>query len=143
MSLCAAMRFVLLRGIELKLGMGVGDRPPRFESIFSKRSHQRSKVIQRSSCFRSALWSPYLVGRTPDQKVIHYWGQKSYRGQPGQLGVKLLRNALWPPDLVGRTLDRSIKHCWGRRSCRGQPGSTRGQIAWKWPMETKFGRKNP
>ena len=27
------MRLVVLRGIELKFGMGVGDRPPRFESI--------------------------------------------------------------------------------------------------------------
>ena len=39
--------------------------------------------------------------------------------------------------------DRSVMHCVGQRSCRGQPGSTRGQIAYKWPMATKFGRKNP
>ena len=34
MYVCTAMRFVVLRGIELKLGMGVGKRPPRFQSIF-------------------------------------------------------------------------------------------------------------
>ena len=33
-------------------------------------------------------------------------------------------------------------HCWGQRSCRGQLGSTRGQIAQKCPMATKFGGKN-
>ena len=59
-----AMRFVVLCGIELKLGMNVEDKPTRFESIFSKRPHPKSKVIQRSSCFRNALWPPYLVGRT-------------------------------------------------------------------------------
>ena len=46
--LCTAIRFVALyRGIELKLSMGVGDRPTRFVGIFSKQPHQRSKVIQR------------------------------------------------------------------------------------------------
>ena len=55
----------------------------------------------------------------------------------------MLSNALWPPDLVERTPDQSVMHCWGQRSCRGQPGSSRGQIAEKCCMATKFGRKNP
>ena len=33
---CPAMRFVMLRGTELKVGMGVGDGPTRFVGIFSK-----------------------------------------------------------------------------------------------------------
>ena len=37
------MCLFVLRGIELKVGMGVGDRPMRFESIFSKLPYQRSK----------------------------------------------------------------------------------------------------
>ena len=38
---CMARRFVVLLGImELKLGIGVGDRPTRFESIFSKRLYE-------------------------------------------------------------------------------------------------------
>ena len=42
---CPAMHFVMLRGIELKVGMGVGDGPTRFVGIFSKRPHLGSKVI--------------------------------------------------------------------------------------------------
>ena len=42
---CPAMRFVMLRGTELKVGMGVGDGPTRFVGISSKRSHLGSKVI--------------------------------------------------------------------------------------------------
>ena len=100
---CPAMRFAMLRGIELKVGMGVGDGPTRFVGIFSKRPHLGSKVIQRSICLRNALWLPNLVKRTPGQSVVH---------------------------------------CWGQRSCRGHQGSTKGQIALKYPMITKFGGKN-
>ena len=68
---------------ELKLDMGVGGRPPGFESIISKHPHQRSNVPQRSSCLRNVLWPPNLVGKTPDQRVMHCWGQRSFRSQPG------------------------------------------------------------
>ena len=27
--------------------------------------------------FRNALWLPNLVGRSPDQSVVHCWGQRS------------------------------------------------------------------
>ena len=60
---CPAMRFVMLRGMGLKLGMGVGDGPTRLKNIFSKRPHQRSKVTQM---LRDALRPPNLVGRTRD-----------------------------------------------------------------------------
>ena len=33
---CPAMRFVVLRGMGLKLGMGIGGGPPRLKSIFSR-----------------------------------------------------------------------------------------------------------
>ena len=70
-------------------------------------------------------------------------GVKGHAGvSQGQLEVKLLTNALWTPDLVGRTPDQSVNHCWGQRSCRGQPGSTRGQNLYKYPVVTKFGRKD-
>ena len=42
-----------------------------------------SKVIQRSSCLRNTLWLPNLIGRSPDQRVMHCWGQRSCRGHPG------------------------------------------------------------
>ena len=45
MYVCPAMRFAMLRGIELKLGIGVGDGPTRFVGIFSKRPHLGLKVI--------------------------------------------------------------------------------------------------
>ena len=78
--LCPAMHFAMLRRIELKLGMGLGDGLPRFVGIFSKGPHLGSKVIQGSICPRNALWLPNLV-RTPDQSIVHCWGQRSCRGQ--------------------------------------------------------------
>ena len=122
------MRFVMLWGFELKVGMGVGDGPTRFVGILSKRPHLGSKVIQGPICLKNALWLPNLVKRTPDQSVLHCWGQRSCRVIWGQPGVKLLRNALWPPTLVGRTPDQSVMHYWGWRSCRGQLGSSRGHL---------------
>ena len=83
MYVCPAMRFAMLRGIELKVGMGVGDGPTRFVGTFSKRPHLGSKVIQRSICLRNALWLPNLVRRAPDQSVGHCWGQRSGRGHLG------------------------------------------------------------
>ena len=80
---CPAMRFVMLWCIELKLGMGVVHGPPRFVGIFSKRPHLGSKVIQGSICLTNGLWLPNLVRRTPDQSVVHCWGQRSCRGQLG------------------------------------------------------------
>ena len=80
---CPAMHFAMLRRIELKLGMGVGDGPTRFVGIFSKGPHLGSKVIQGSICLRNALWLPNLVKRTPDQSIVHCWGQTLCRGQLG------------------------------------------------------------
>ena len=56
--------FVVHWGIELRYraGMWVGNGAGRFVGIFSKWPHQRSKVIQRSYCFRNVLWTPNLVG---------------------------------------------------------------------------------
>ena len=82
---CPAMRFVMLPGTELKVGMGVGDRPTRFVGIFSKRPHLGSKVIQKSICFRNALWLPNLVKRTPGQSIVHCWGQRSCKGHQGSM----------------------------------------------------------
>ena len=83
MYVCPAMRFVMLRGMKLKLCMGVGDGPTRFVGIFSKRPDLRSKVIQRSICLRNALWLPNLVRRASDQSIGHCWGQRSCRGHQG------------------------------------------------------------
>ena len=52
---CPAMHFAMLRRIELKLGMGVGDGPTRFVGIFSK----GPTLGQRSSRGQSALEMPY------------------------------------------------------------------------------------
>ena len=80
---CPTMRLVMLRGTELKVGMGVADGPMKFVGIFSKQPHLGSKVIQESICLRNALWPPNLVGRTPDQSVMHCWSRRSCRGQLG------------------------------------------------------------
>ena len=78
--------------------VGIGDGPTRFERIFWKQTDQRSKVIQRSSCFRNAVWPSNLVGRTPDWNVMH-WVKGYAEVNRGQVGGKLLRSALWPPNL--------------------------------------------
>ena len=63
------MLFVVLRGMGLKLGMGVEDWPTRVKSIFSRRPHHRSKIIQRSNYLGNALWPPNLVRKNPDWSV--------------------------------------------------------------------------
>ena len=83
LSVCLAMHFLMLQGIELKVGMGVGDGRTRFVGIFSKRPHLGSKVIQGSICLRNVLWPPNLVSRTPDQSVVLCWGQRSCKGHLG------------------------------------------------------------
>ena len=88
-----------------------------YRAYFSKRPNQRSKVIQRSSCFRNALWPPNLVGRTHDQSVMHYWGKSHAGVNRGQFAQEYR--------MVGRTPDQRVVHYWGRRSCRGQTGLTR------------------
>ena len=130
-----AMRFVVLWDTELKLGMGEGDGPMRFKTLLSKWPHQRSKVIRRSNCHRNALWPP--KGRTPDRVVVHYWGQRSHKSQPGvNQGSKLLRNILWQlwkePLTEVQCIDGVKSHA----------GVSRGQIAQQCPMPTRFGRKN-
>ena len=102
-----------------------------------------SKVMQGSSGVNQgsnyAIWPPNLVGRIPDQSIMHCWGQKSCRGHPE---VKLLRNALWPPNLVGRIPHQSIMHCW----VKGHEGVSWDQVKVSllnnalWPP--KFGGKN-
>ena len=45
-----------------------------------------SKAMQGSSgvkLLRNALWLPNLVGRIPDQSVIHCWDQKVMKGSAG------------------------------------------------------------
>ena len=66
----------------------------------------------------------------------------SARGQLGSTRVKLLRYTLWVPNFVERTPTRKVKTCWGQSLCRGQLDSTRGQIAWKCCVATKFNGKN-
>ena len=51
----------------LKTWHGGRGRPPRFESIFSKRPHQSSKVIHRLSCLKMPyghqIWSEEPLAR--------------------------------------------------------------------------------
>ena len=94
MYICPAMRFVMIRGIELKVGMGIGNRPTRFVGIFSKRPHPESKVIQGSICLQNALWLPNLVRRTPEQSVVHCRGQRSCRGHLGSTRGQMSRKCL-------------------------------------------------
>ena len=44
---------------------------------------------------KNVLWPPNLVEKTPDQSVVHWWGQRPCRGQLGSTELKLLRNVIW------------------------------------------------
>ena len=89
---------------------GSREQAPRFESIFSKLPHQKSKVSQKSSYFRNALWPPHLVGRAPDQRVMNCWDHRSCSGQPGStrgqiaqecpIGTKFDRKNPWPKSSI-------------------------------------------
>ena len=52
----------------------------------------------------NALWPSNLVGRTPDQSVMHCWVKGHAGVIRGQPGVKLLSSVLWPSNLAGRIL---------------------------------------
>ena len=54
-AVCTAVRFVVLCGTKVKLGIGVGHGPRRFESIFLKQSQKG----QRSSRGQVAVEMPY------------------------------------------------------------------------------------
>ena len=91
----------------------------------------------------NTLRPPHLVGRTPDQSLMHCWGQRSCRGQVGSSRGQFA----WQYPMATKFGE---KNPWsmcdallGQRSCRGHPGSTWGQIAKKCPMATKFGGRNP
>ena len=103
---------------------GVGDGPTRFVEMFSKRPHQRSKVIQRSSYFRNILWPRNLVGRTPDRSVVHSWGQRSCRGQPGSIRAQITQECPMATEFGRTTPDRSVT-----AGVEGHVGSDGDQIA--------------
>ena len=129
MSVCPAMRFTMLGGIELKVGMGIGDGPTGFVGIVSKRPHLGSKVIQGSICLKNALWLPNLVRRTPDQSIVHCWGRRSCRGHLGSTRGQIAQKCPTATKFGGRTPDQREMHCWGQRLCRGQLGSSWGPLA--------------
>ena len=53
----------------------------------------------------NGLWPPILVGRNPDQSIMHCLGQRSCEGQPE---IKFFTNALWPPNLAETTPNQSV-----------------------------------
>ena len=81
---------------------------------------------------------PNLVGRTPDQSVVHCWGQRLCTSQMGSttgqiayecpISTKFCRKNPWP-------------ECNTSLGSKVTQGSTRGQIAQECPVTTKFGLK--
>ena len=62
-----------------------GSKMWRASSLIISRNvrKHRACIKQRNLQWRCALRPPNLVGRTPDQSIMHCWGQRSCRGQPG------------------------------------------------------------
>ena len=72
---------VVLFCIDLKLGRVIGGRPLRFLINLSKSPCQRSKVMQKSFCLDMSFAIKF-GHKSPDQSVIHSFGQSSRKGQP-------------------------------------------------------------
>ena len=77
------MHFAMLLGIELRVGMGVGDGPTRFVAYFRSDLTWGQRSSRGQSALEMPLGLPNLVRRTPDQSVVHCWGQRSCRGYLG------------------------------------------------------------
>ena len=57
----------------------------------SKVMHRSAKVNQRSNSLEMPCGHQILVERTPDQSVMHWWGQRSRKGQLGKIAYKCVR----------------------------------------------------
>ena len=57
----------------------------------SKDMHGSAKVNQRSNSLEVPCGHRILVERTPDQSVMHWWGQRSCKGQLGKIAYKCVR----------------------------------------------------
>ena len=124
--------------------MDVENGPPRFESMFSKWP-RRSKIIQRSGYFKNALWPPNLVGRIHDQSVMHWWSQKSCRGQLGSTWGQIAQECPMTAKFGRKNPSTKCSAMMGSKVMQGSVGSTWGQITQEFStcMSTKFGWKNP
>ena len=136
LSVDPAMRFVVLQCIVLKLSMGVGDGPMRFKSIFLKRSHQRSKAIQRSNCLRNALWP---LNPWPECSAFSC-NQRSHRGHLGSTRDEIAQECPMATKFGMKNPWSKCIALLGQRSCRdnisGQPEGNCPEI----PKATKCGQ---
>ena len=65
--------------------------PERNVLLGSKVMHGSAKVNQRSNSLEMPCGHQILVERTPDQSVMHWWGQRSCKGQLGKIAYKCVR----------------------------------------------------
>ena len=128
--MCTLIHSAVLRRMEPKLTRVVGARCSRGMVNFLKRPHQGSKVIQSSLCLKNGLRLPNLVGRTPDQSVMHCWGQRPRRGheevnqRSNCLGMPY-GHQIWSDEAPSRA--QCIAGVKGHKEVTKR--STRGQIA--------------
>ena len=72
-SVCPAMRFVMLRGMGLNLGLGIGDGPLRLKSIFRSdpiKGHPEIKLLWK--CPKITKFGR----KSSDQSIMHCLGQR-------------------------------------------------------------------
>ena len=111
---------------------GNSGRAYEVKSIFSKRLDRSSKVIQGLRCYRHTLLSPNLVAGTSHRSVIHWWGQRLCRSQPGSTQEQISQECPVTTKFDRKNPSLGVN----------QPDSTRVQIAKKCSMATKFDGKN-
>ena len=129
-----------------KLG-GKNPWPERNVLLGSKVMHGSAKVNQRSNSLEMPCGHQILVERTPDQSVMHWWGQRSCKGQLGKIaynrGGLLIAGYFW--DIVSDhhelrinwSLDTSWSHFW-RKSWKKFENQGAPSDKWrnpKWPPQ--------
>ena len=76
-----AFRYASRYGAETWYG-DRGQAPEAQEHIFEV-NPSKVKGHPEVKLLRNALWVPNLIGRTPVQSVMHYWGQRLCTDQQG------------------------------------------------------------
>ena len=74
--------------------------PERNALLGSKVIHGSARVNQRSNSLEMPCGHQNSKKGPLDQSVMHWWGQKSRKGQLGSTRSKLFRNAMWLPGVI-------------------------------------------
>ena len=78
---------------------------PECNTLLGSKGHAGVKLLS------NALWPPNLVEKTLNQSVLHWWGQRSFRGHPGSTRGQFAKQCPMATKF-GRIPEQSVTHCW-------------------------------